>query len=197
MLFQDCDRTDFSFFQASTGSVIRCGIEGEYLYPNPWPQCNSNISCGDPLPIPENDPRLTPTAPPGSRTWIVGSEGDDFYKAEVRLWSKPNQKLVYSTFFKILGWVSLHRRFKVWHNWEWRRGHDPTEHELQVAKILGTLGRPRFGGISSEFAAATLHYHPLHQVGEGESVCNSTFGPLFKMKTNYHPLPQPPRYTWC
>ena len=85
------------FVQASTGSVIRCGIEGEYLYPNPWPQCNSNISCGDPLPIPENDPRLTPTAPPGSRTWIVGAEGDDFYKAEVGLWSKLNKKLVYST----------------------------------------------------------------------------------------------------
>ena len=69
--------------QASTGSVVRCGIEGEFLYPDPWPQCNANISCGEPLPIPENDPRLTPTAAPGSRTWIVGSEGDDWYKAEV------------------------------------------------------------------------------------------------------------------
>ena len=72
-----------TIFQASSGSVVRCGMDGEYIYPNPWPQCSEDINCGDPLPIQVNDPRLTPTAPPGSRTWIVGTEGDDYYKAKV------------------------------------------------------------------------------------------------------------------
>ena len=36
-----------------------------------------------PLPRPENDPRLIATAAPGSRSWIVGSQGDDGYKTEV------------------------------------------------------------------------------------------------------------------
>ena len=37
--------------QASTGSVVRCGLDGEFLYPNPWPQCNADINCGEPLPM--------------------------------------------------------------------------------------------------------------------------------------------------
>ena len=81
---QSCSSIKFiTIFQASNGSVVRCGIDGEYIYPNPWPQCSEDINCGDPLPIQVNDPRLTATAPPGTRTWIVGTEGDDYYKAKV------------------------------------------------------------------------------------------------------------------
>ena len=33
---------------ASTGTVIECGDDGEYVYPDPWPICSETIQCADP-----------------------------------------------------------------------------------------------------------------------------------------------------
>ena len=34
--------------ESSTSSIIICGDDGEFKYPDPWPQCSENINCTDP-----------------------------------------------------------------------------------------------------------------------------------------------------
>ena len=34
--------------EAAEGAEIVCGADGEYIYPDPWPQCSSSVTCGDP-----------------------------------------------------------------------------------------------------------------------------------------------------
>ena len=58
--------------QSSSGAVVRCSSEGEFLYPSPWPQvygkdirvdksvplqCSESIQCGAPPQAQTNDPR--------------------------------------------------------------------------------------------------------------------------------------------
>ena len=184
-----------TIYQASNGSVVRCGIDGEYIYPNPWPQCSEDINCGDPLPIQVNDPRLTPTAPPGTRTWIVGTEGDDYYKAKVGntiawFYTSRGQRSLHLIFHhhfwnkSIQGCLSLHRRVKIWHNGKRGRGHRATGDELSVAKILGAMGRSCQGGVRRVFHSAALHNHPLHQVGKQKNTTTGC-GQLVKLFSNW------------
>ena len=57
--------------EASKGSMVVCGEDGEFQYPEEWPQCSDTITCGPPLPVPGNDPRLNTSAPPATITWLV------------------------------------------------------------------------------------------------------------------------------
>ena len=34
--------------EASSSSSVKCGADGEFRYPSPWPQCSSTVSCPDP-----------------------------------------------------------------------------------------------------------------------------------------------------
>ena len=33
---------------AATSIQVVCGLSGEYIYPDPWPQCSSTVYCPDP-----------------------------------------------------------------------------------------------------------------------------------------------------
>ena len=63
--------------EGSNGSVVVCGEEGEFHYPEEWPQCSATIACGPPLPLPANDPRLNSSAPPATITWLPSLEEAD------------------------------------------------------------------------------------------------------------------------
>ena len=63
--------------EASNGSVVVCGEDGEFHYPEVWPQCSATIACGPPLPVPANDPRLNSSAPPATITWLLSLEEAD------------------------------------------------------------------------------------------------------------------------
>ena len=69
--------------EASNGSVVVCGEDGEFHYPEEWPQCSATIACGPPLPVPANDPRLNSSAPPATIAWLAATTGEDGYKTKV------------------------------------------------------------------------------------------------------------------
>ena len=33
---------------ADQGTMVKCGDDGEFIYPSPWPQCSTTVSCPDP-----------------------------------------------------------------------------------------------------------------------------------------------------
>lgn len=59
----------------STNSIdVLCGDDGEFLYPDKWPQCSADISCGTPPQVPSN----------GSITWLQGENGADNYSTVIQ-----------------------------------------------------------------------------------------------------------------
>ena len=93
--------------EASNGSVVVCGEDGEFQYPEEWPQCSDTIACGPPLPIPGNDPRLNSSAPPATITWLAPlEEGDEDMEDCSDNVTCGNDPLLNSTLAKITGSVS-------------------------------------------------------------------------------------------
>ena len=52
---------------------VGCGVDGNYAYPSPWPQCSETISCGTPPSLPVN----------GSRTWLNETDLDNKYGTHI------------------------------------------------------------------------------------------------------------------
>ena len=59
--------------EASRTSVVHCASDGEMKYPAVWPQCSTDIQCGEPPSHPYG----------GSRQWRNREEGDNTYKTRV------------------------------------------------------------------------------------------------------------------
>lgn len=60
-------------YEADFSIEVLCGEDGYFEYPDPWPMCSEDISCGDP-----------PSAPQlGHRIWTEGVNGSTSYNTEV------------------------------------------------------------------------------------------------------------------
>ena len=59
--------------EASSSSLVRCGMDGFFRYPDNWTLCSETIQCGQP-------PNMTEE---GFRTWMNGVEYYDYYDTDV------------------------------------------------------------------------------------------------------------------
>ena len=59
--------------EASNSSIIRCGSDGEFIYPSLWAQCSNTVQCGQPPLQTDN----------GTRIWINSEQYEDSYGTEV------------------------------------------------------------------------------------------------------------------
>jgi len=63
---------------------VKCKTDGEYEYPQIWPQCSETISCGSPPEALAN----------GTIKWIKGVENNTFYENKIEYTCKPGSQFI-------------------------------------------------------------------------------------------------------
>ena len=59
--------------EADQEIVVKCGEDGNFQYPEQWPQCLDDVSCGNPPIVPNF----------GYQIWMSGEDGSNNYSAEI------------------------------------------------------------------------------------------------------------------